>query len=316
MSANPLQPAAVTTPSSAFASAAPARDGHRWRMLSPALVILIGGMVLPMLIMAVVSVSVSGDYGGVVWGKFSPHGYIKFLYERDFDDQMVFNADYLRIFQRSILLSLFTTAGCLLIGFPTALYIALQPEKRRNTLLMLVSVPFWTNQLVRVYAWMLLLRDGGLIDSARGLFGFHGSLGILYSDTAVAIGLLYSFVPFMVLPIYTTLEKMDWKLVEAAFDLGANRWLALRRVVVPLAMPGIVSGCVLVFVPALGAYIVPDLLGGGKSLMIGNLIQLQFGSQHDWPFGAALSFTLLTLVLLALFYNSMRARRAVRGGRV
>ena len=176
-------------------------------------------------------------------------------------------------------------------------------------------VPFWTNLLVRVYAWMLLLRNGGLVDGALGVFGVpEGSLGLLYSNAAVMIGLLYSFLPFMVLPIYTSLEKLDWRLVEAAFDLGANRWQALKRVILPLALPGMLAGATLVFIPALGNYIIPELLGGGKALMIGNLIQLQFGSGHNWPLGAALAFSLFSLVLLALLFNGLRQRgQEVRG---
>ncbi len=197
----------------------------------------------------------------------------------------------------------------------------MQPERRRNLLLFLVTVPFWTNLLVRVYAWILLLRNGGLVDAGlQGIGLTDTGLGLLYTDNAVIIGLLYTYLPFMVLPIYSSLEKMDWRLVEAAFDLGANRWKALRRVIVPLAMPGIVAGCILVFIPALGSYIIPELLGGGKALMIGNLIQLQFGTAHNWPFGAALSFALLAFVLLAmLIYNlrfrAQRRRRPAMNGR-
>lgn len=195
-------------------------------------------------------------------GQYSLEAYINFLYERDLDDSLAFNTDYLQIFQRSFWLSVMTTAGCLLIGFPTALYLALQDERRRNLLLFLVTVPFWTNLLVRVYAWILLLRNGGLVDSGlHGLGLTDGVLGVLYTDTAVIIGLLYTFLPFMVLPIYTSLEKLDWRLVETAFDLGANRFHALRRIIVPLAMPGIMAGVILVFIPSLGNYIIPELLG-------------------------------------------------------
>jgi spermidine/putrescine transport system permease protein len=228
---------------------------------------------------------------------------------------LVFNTDYLEIFQRSFWLSILTTAGCLLIGFPTALYLALQTERKRNLLLFLVTVPFWTNLLVRAYAWMLLLRNGGLVDEGlQGLGITDTGLGLLYTNNAVTIGLLYTYLPFMVLPIYTSLEKMDWRLVEAAFDLGANRFHALKRIIVPLAMPGIVAGSILVFIPSLGNYIIPELLGGGKTLMIGNLIQLQFGSSHNWPLGAALSFALLSFVLLAMLVYSLRFKPGNAGG--
>ena len=288
---------------------------RRLGLIAPGMAVLAVFLVAPLAIMLLVSFLQPGEYGGVKWGQYSLEAYVNFLYERDFDDSLVFNTDYLGIFQRSFWLAVATTAGCLLIGFPTALYLALQSERKRNLLLFLVTVPFWTNLLVRVYAWMLLLRNGGLVDSGLGVFGVpEGSLGLLYSNTAVMIGLLYSFLPFMVLPIYTSLEKLDWRLVEAAFDLGANRWQALKRVILPLSLPGMLAGATLVFIPALGNYIIPELLGGGKALMIGNLIQLQFGSGHNWPLGAALAFSLFSLVLLALLFNGLRQRgQEVRG---
>ncbi|AMR65416.1 ABC transporter permease [Aquipseudomonas alcaligenes] len=288
---------------------------RRLGLIAPGMAVLAVFLVAPLAIMLLVSFLQPGEYGGVKWGQYSLEAYVNFLYERDFDDSLVFNTDYLGIFQRSFWLAVATTVGCLLIGFPTALYLALQSERKRNLLLFLVTVPFWTNLLVRVYAWMLLLRNGGLVDGALGVFGVpEGSLGLLYSNTAVMVGLLYSFLPFMVLPIYTSLEKLDWRLVEAAFDLGANRWQALKRVILPLALPGMLAGATLVFIPALGNYIIPELLGGGKALMIGNLIQLQFGSGHNWPLGAALAFSLFSLVLLALLFNGLRQRgQEVRG---
>ncbi|CAN7181507.1 ABC transporter permease [Aquipseudomonas alcaligenes] len=288
---------------------------RRLLLAAPAMFTLGLFLLLPLGIMLLVSLLQSGDYGGVKWGQYSLEAYVNFLYERDLDDSLVFNTDYLQIFQRSFWLSVMTTTGCLLIGFPTALYLALQNERKRNLLLFLVTVPFWTNLLVRVYAWILLLRNGGLVDS-----GLHGlgltdkALGILYTDGAVIIGLLYTFLPFMVLPIYTSLEKLDWRLVEAAFDLGANRFQALRRIILPLAMPGVMAGVILVFIPSLGNYIIPELLGGGKSLMIGNLIQLQFGASHNWPLGAALSFALLGFVLLAMLLYSLRFKPGTAGG--
>lgn len=282
---------------------------RRLGLIAPGMAVLAVFLVAPLVIMLLVSFLQPGDYGGVKWGEYSTEAYVSFLYERDFDDSLVFNTDYLGIFQRSFWLAVATTVGCLLIGFPTALYLALQSEKKRNLLLFLVTVPFWTNLLVRVYAWMLLLRNGGLVDGALGVFGVpEGSIGLLYSNGAVMIGLLYSFLPFMVLPIYTSLEKLDWRLVEAAFDLGANRWQALKRVILPLALPGMLAGATLVFIPALGNYIIPELLGGGKALMIGNLVQLQFGSGHNWPLGSALAFSLFSLVLLALLFNGLRQR--------
>lgn len=288
---------------------------RRMLLSAPAMLTLLVFMLLPLGIMFVISILQSGDYGGVKWGQYSLEAYRNFFYERDLDDSLVFNTDYLQIFQRSFWLSILTTAGCLLIGFPTALYLALQTERKRNLLLFLVTVPFWTNLLVRAYAWMLLLRNGGLVDGGlQGLGLTEQGLGLLYTDNAVIIGLLYTYLPFMVLPIYTSLEKLDWRLVEAAFDLGANRFQALKRIIVPLAMPGIVAGSILVFIPSLGNYIIPELLGGGKTLMIGNLIQLQFGASHNWPLGAALSFALLSFVLLVMLIYSLRFKPVTAGG--
>jgi spermidine/putrescine transport system permease protein len=286
-----------------------ARTGaaRRLVLVAPALLVIGLLMLLPLGLMAYVSVLERGAAGGVRWGQHTLEAYVAFLFERDLDDSLVLNADYLQIFLRSFWLAAVTTLLALLVGFPTALYMALQPPARRNLLVFLVTVPFWANLLVRNYAWILLLRNNGLLDAAlQGAGLTRAPLGILYTPTAVLIGLVYSFLPFMVLPIYASLEKLDLRLVEAAFDLGADRRRVLRRVIVPLAMPGIVAGCLLVFIPGLGAYVTPELLGGGKALMIGNLVQGQFGAARNWPFGAALAFALLALVLLGMLAYSLR----------
>uniref|UniRef100_A0A8W7PYA8 ABC transmembrane type-1 domain-containing protein n=1 Tax=Anopheles coluzzii TaxID=1518534 RepID=A0A8W7PYA8_ANOCL len=201
----------------------PYRRTRRRLLLAPTTLTLLLFMVLPMLLMGWMSLLAPDTYGGVRWKEWSLDAYVQFLYERDLDDSLTLNSDYLQIFGRSFLLAGFATVVTLLIGFPTALYIALKEEKTRQRLILLISIPFWTNLLVRTYAWMLLLRNGGLIDSSLSALGLsQGALDVLYTPTAVAIGFVYSFLPFMVLPIYTSLEKMDWRLVEAAFDLGAN----------------------------------------------------------------------------------------------
>ncbi|HYD98503.1 MAG TPA: ABC transporter permease [Alphaproteobacteria bacterium] len=283
--------------------------------LAPAILVLGLFMLGPLLLMGYVSFLEKGSYGGVKWGVHSVEAYVKFLFERDFDDSLILNPDYLRIFARSFGLAVATTVLALLIGFPVALYMAMQPERRRNLLVFLVTIPFWTNLLVRNYAWILLLRNGGLVDGVlQGAGVTEQPLGILYTNTAVAIGLVYSFLPFMVLPIYTSLEKLDFRLVEAAYDLGAGKALALRRVVIPLAKPGIAAGCILVFIPCLGAYVTPELLGGGKALLIGNLIQSQFGVARNWPFGAALAFFLLSVVLLAMTVYALRFKQRPEHG--
>lgn len=283
----------------------------RLLLIGPAVLVIGLLMMAPLGLMGYVSVLERGVNGGVVWGAHTPEAYIAFLFERDLDDSLRLNTDYLQIFLRSFWLSLSTTVLCLIVGFPTALYMALQPERRRNLLIFLVTIPFWTNLLVRNYAWILLLRNNGLIDGTLASLGLTSQpIGVLYTPFAIMVGLTYSFLPFMVLPIYASLEKLDLRLVEAAFDLGADRRRALTRVIVPLSMPGIVAGCILVFVPCLGAYVTPELLGGAKSMMIGNLIQGQFGSARNWPFGAALSFALLAIVLLAMLVYLLRFRRA------
>lgn len=281
-----------------------------WLLLAPAVLVLTVFMVLPMGLIGLVSFLEPGNFGGVRWGEWTTQAYVRFIYEQDLMDNWVINVDYLRIFARSFGLALFTVLITLLVGFPIALYIALQAPQRRNLLLLLITIPFWVNLLVRTYAWILLLRNGGLVEQGLTVLGFEvGGLNILYTPTAVAIGLVYAYLPFMVLPIYASLEKMDWRLVEAAFDLGATRLKALRRIVLPLAMPGIVAGCLLVFVPALGTYYIPELLGGGKSMMIGSLIQSQFGAARNWPFGAALAFTLLGFVLIGMLLYVRRFKR-------
>ena len=195
-----------------------------------------------------------------------------------------------------------------MLGFPLALFIS-RSGKRKNLYLSLVILPFWTSFLVRTYAWMFLLRDTGLINTALQKLGLiHDPLPLLYNDGAVILGLVYGYLPFMVLPLYATLERLDRNLLEAAADLGANPWVALTRVVIPLSAPGIRAGAILVFIPCLGAYLTPDLLGGGKTVMIGNLIQNQFTTARDWPFGSAVSLTLMAIVLVLLLVFVRRRR--------
>ncbi len=295
--------------------AGPSALRTRAPLIAPAVVFIGFFMLLPLVLMAYVSVLERGLNGGVVWGSHSLEAYFQFLFERDLDDSLLLNTDYLQIFLRSFTLSAITTVLALLVGFPTALYMALSPPKYRNLLIFLVTIPFWTNLLVRNYAWILLLRNGGLANDWLNDLGLaSGTLDVLYTPVAVGIGLTYSFLPFMVLPIYASLEKIDLRLVEAAYDLGADRRRALTRIIIPLALPGIAAGSILVFIPCLGAYVTPELLGGGKSLMIGNLIQAQFGSARNWPFGAALAFVLLAMVLLAMTAYLMRYKRAPGGG--
>ena len=212
----------------------------------------------------------------------------------------VFDPLYGEVLLRSFALAGIATVLCLLLGFPLALFIS-RSGPRKNLYLNLVILPFWTSFLVRIYAWIFLLRDTGLINATLQRIGLtHAPLPMLYNDGAVILGLVYGYLPFMVLPLYATLERLDPFLIEAAADLGARPWTALMRVIVPLAGPGIRAGVVLVFIPCLGAFLVPDLMGGGKSIMIGNVVQNQFTTARDWPFGSALSLVLMAVVMTLL----------------
>lgn len=214
---------------------------------------------------------------------------------------------YVGVLLRSFLLAGVATALCLLLGFPLAMFIS-QSGKRKSLYLNLVMLPFWTSFLVRLYAWIFLLRDTGLINTVLQALGvIHEPLPMLYNDGAVILGLVYGHLPFMVLPLYASLERLDRALLEAAADLGARPLTTLFLVTIPSCGAGIIAGSVLVFVPALGAYLVPDLLGGGKSIMIGNVVQNQFTTARDWPFGAAVSFALM-LMVMALVGLAVRRR--------
>ena len=275
----------------------------RWGLAAPALVIIGLFGVLPLAIMVIYSFLEAGEYGGVVWN-FSTEAYVSFLFQRDiFDGHLIFSPDYLIIFVRSILFAAATTVICLALGFPTAYFMATRPVHQRTLWVFLITLPFWSNLLVRTLAVMLIIRDEGLInDVLMGLGLIHAPIVMLYTDGAVLLGLLYSFLPFMVLPLYASLEKMDFRLVEAGFDLYATRGKVLRRIIIPLARPGIVAGCLLVFIPAIGAYVTPLVLGGGKHLMIGDLVALQFASSRNWPLGSAKALILMVGVLVALLF--------------
>lgn len=223
----------------------------------------------------------------------------------------IFDALYLTILLRSFWIAAAATALCLILGFPLALFLS-RATSHKNLYLSLVILPFWTSFLVRTYAWMFLLRDTGLINTALERLGLiRGPLPLLYNDGAVILGLVYGYLPFMVLPLYATLERIDCSLLEAAADLGARPWATLTRVVIPLSAPGIRAGAVLVFIPCLGAYLTPDLLGGGKSVMIGTLIQNQFTTARDWPFGSAVSLALMAVVMVLLLVTLRRDKEGL-----
>lgn len=220
----------------------------------------------------------------------------------------IVNSLYLNSILRSIALSLTATALCLVIGFPVAYYVSRQPPRRQNFFLLAIMVPFWTSFLVRTYAWVNLLANEGLIQHLGEALGIiDGALNILYTPTAIAIGLVYSYLPLMVFPLYVALERIDPALQEAASDLGANRYRVFWRVTVPLSMPGVIAGCIIVGIPATGEYVVPAILGGGKTLMYGNVIASQFFKVGDFPFGSALAVSLMAAMTIVLVVARRRA---------
>ncbi|HUG08322.1 MAG TPA: ABC transporter permease [Acidimicrobiia bacterium] len=203
---------------------------------------------------------------------------------------------------RSFVLATLTTLVCLLLSYPFAYYIATRSARARNILLVMVMIPFWSNFLVRTYAWRVILGNDGLVSQISRLLG-GDEVRVLFTNTAVLIGLVYGFMPFMVLPLYAAIERLDWGLVEAARDLYANGWTAFRKVTLPLSMPGVVAGSILVFIPSLGAYVTPAILGGGRSILLGDYIVSQFLTARNWPFGSALSIAVMAVMLLAtVFY--------------
>ena len=266
-------------------------------LLAPSLVLLVVLFYLPQLLLFVVSLGHRSAYGGVV-RTLSLENYAR-----------AFEPLYLGILWRSLGLAAFTTIACLALGFPFAWWLARRvPVRSRSALLALVVLPFWTSFLVRMYAWIVLLRSEGLVNLALAGLGLP-RVELLYNDFAVLVGQVYGELPFMILPIYVSLEKLDNALVEAAADCGASPARAFWSVVVPQTLPGIAAGCLLVFIPSLGAFLAPDLLGGGRTAYVGNLIQSQFAVARDMPFGAALSFvlSLLVVVLLLVFRRPLKA---------
>ncbi len=256
-------------------------------------------MIAPLGIVCAYSLLTRGPYGGVMrpWS-IGAYGRLA--------DPL-----YATILVRSFWISGVTTTLCLVLAFPLALFIS-RSGRRKNLYLSLVILPFWTSFLIRTYAWMFLLRDTGLINTVlQTLHVVRQPLPLLYNDGAVILGLVYAYLPFAVLPLYATIERMDVTLLEAAADLGARPWQTMLRVMLPLAAPGFIAAGVLVFIPCLGSYLTPDLLGGGKTVLIGNLIQNQFTTARDWPFGAAASLALMALVMVLLAVALRRRREAL-----
>jgi spermidine/putrescine transport system permease protein len=284
----------------------------RWLLSAPALITIFLAAVGPLAIVLLFSFMQKGDYGDVKYWQFSLDGWISLLFERDpIDDTLGLASANLEIIWRSVKLSLMTTLVTLLLGFPTAYVIATRSEKTRDAWLLLITIPFWTNLLVRTFAIQEVIRNEGLINRTLKSLGLIDQpFQMLFTDGAVLAGLSYVYFPLMVLPIYASLERLDFRQVEAGYDLYATRLKVLRHIILPHAMPGVIAGSILVFIPSIGAYVTPRVLGGGKNMMLGNLIEQQFGQARDWPFGSALSIALLVVVTLALLLYVRNASRA------
>lgn len=272
-------------------------------LLAPAMLILLVAATGPLLIVLVYSFLTPGDYGGVVWD-FSTKAWMNVVVERDFFTGELQLADaHLSVLWRSVKLSILTMILAFLFGFPTAYFIATRPRGQRDVWMLLIMIPFWTNLLIRTFAIMELIRNQGTLNTVLIWLGvIEQPIQMLFTEFSLLLGMTYVYLPLMILPIYASMERLDFSLVEAAYDLYATRLEVLRKVIFPLVKPGVVAGSILVFVPCLGAYVTPRVLGGGKQLMLGNLIELQFGQLRNWPLGAALSLTLLVLVSVALLF--------------
>lgn len=289
---------------------------NRWLLLTPALVILVFAASGPLLITLAYSFLTPGDYGGVVWS-FSWDAWFNVPLQRDiFDDTLGWSDAHLSIFWRSAKLSLMTTLACVFFGFPTAYFIATRPKKQRDLWMLLIIIPFWTNLLIRTFAVLELIRNEGTVNTLLLAIGvIDEPIQMLYTEFSIMLGMVYVYLPLMVLPVYASMERLDFRLIEAGYDLYATRFNVLRRLILPLVKPGVIAGSILVFVPSLGAYVTPRVMGGGNQLMIGNLIELQFGQGRNWPLGAALSITLLAIVMVALLaYVRVAGSEDVRHG--
>lgn len=281
-------------------------------LLAPATLFLGVFFLLPLLIIALFSFLTPGLYGGVEWS------FYHWNYGRIFgwaDGIMeVFEPVYLRILMRSLSFAALTVLVTLLLCYPVAFWVSRLPERSRLFFLFLITLPFFSSLIVRLYAWLLILKPTGFLNSAlMGLGLISQPLEILYTPTAVVLGMVYVMVPFMFLPLYAAVDNLDRAQVEASMDLGANRVQTFLKVVLPQTLPGIMGGAVIVFIPSVGNFIVPDILGGAKGLMIGNLVEQQFLSARNWPFGSALSMVIMSVVLTVLLVAVTRARKTGAG---
>lgn len=289
------------------------RPLHRWLIGGPPLAYLLVFFAIPVLIMVVASVRNPGDFGGLapIFVELDGKRTLNLTtesYERFFTDFL-----YTALFLKSLAYAAITAVVCLVIAYPLAMLIARSPKKHRDLLVLLVILPFWSNFLIRVYAWIIILGPQSvfvvMINHVLGWFGVE-PVTLLYTPFAVIVGLVYVHLPFMVLPLYANLEKHDPALLDAAQDLGANGWQRFWRVTFPLSLPGVYAGAALVFIPALGIFAIPDMLGGTEGIMIGNVIKQQFLDTRDWPFGSVLSMMLTVMAILLAGLAAWIGRRS------
>ena len=301
---------------------APARRRKRgqagqgsWWAAAPGIIFLVALVLAPLVIIVLYSFLNRAKLGvGVKW-TFTAQPYIELFYSESLSGEKAFDPVYLQILLNSALYSLVTALVCLVLSVPIAIWIATRPARWRTALVFLVTIPFWTSLLIRTYAWIIILNDNGPINAALGWLNvIQEPIPMLYTPFATTVGLVYSFLPFMILPIYASAERFDFRLAEAAYDLGATRMTVLWRIVMPAIRPGVIAGLILVFIPALGSYLAPELLGGGKTSMIANVIAAQFGASRNWPFGAALSVMVLVITMLVLVAFAVVMRRSSKDG--
>jgi spermidine/putrescine transport system permease protein len=298
----------ATTPVASEAAANQRRPGFfGWLLMTPMLLWLVAFVVVPTAILLVFSFCQRDELGQVVY-HFSWENYRRIFIDSDTGQ---FGTVYWTVTLRSIVYAALTTGVCLVFGYPVAWFIGRAPERRRNLLLTLVMIPFWTSFLVRTYAWITIISTEGLLNSfLQYTHLITEPFEMLYTPGAVVLGLIYNYLPFLILPVYGSVEKLDQSLIEASFDLGAGPLRTFQRVILPLTWPGIVAGILLVFIPAIGMFAIAQLMGGGIQPTIGEVIQNQFLQARDAPFGAALGMTLVLLFIVAFWFTSRRQRVA------
>lgn len=284
-----------------------------WRNLSfwgllPSWTLMGFALILPIAIIAAVSVATRGSHGGFAWD-FNFAGYRQIIFNEGWTGELEFTPQYLLVILRTFLLAGATTLICLAFAVPVAYFISRQQASTKAILVYLLTLPFWVSMILRVYAWMIILGKDGTLPRFLEMLGFPSGMSFMFNDGATLTAMVYTYMPLMVLPVFASIEKLDGTLIEASHDLYGNRWVTLRRDILPLTAPGLIAGAILVFVPSLGAVLEPTLMGGGKQMMMGSLIQLQFGGGRNWPFGAAIAMTLMALVMIFLAYTALRAAR-------